>query len=72
MATRYFVRFDSADDGEIDGKTTLLEDEGQTLDTILETCERYRIRALVLRGGDLLATIIPGNERRVPFGEGKK
>jgi hypothetical protein len=71
MPYRFEVRFDSADDSDVDARTTLLEDEPQELDVILETCRRHGIRARLIKDQDIYATIVPGNERRVPFGEQK-
>lgn len=60
------MRFDSADDVDVDAETTLLEGEPQDLESVLEACRKHGIRAALIANGDLFATIVPGNERRVP------
>jgi hypothetical protein len=61
----YAVAFDSTDNADIDSETTLLKDSPQTLDAILATCRKHGVRARVSEGDQLLAEIVPANERRV-------
>jgi hypothetical protein len=72
MADRYEVRFDSTDDPALDGETTLIEDELQTRDEVVRLCERYGVRAHLIKDGKLVETIIPPSERRVPFREQRR
>jgi hypothetical protein len=60
---RFIVDFATADDAAIDAATTLLEDAPRTLGEIRAAALRYRVRAWVFRGDELVDVVIPEDER---------
>ena len=61
----YTVTFDSAENPDVDGETTLLEDKPQSLDAIMAACQKHGVLARVIEDGQLVAEIVPAKERRV-------
>jgi len=49
----FFVDFQSTDDETLDGELTLIEHRGaHPLETIQETCRKYRVKARLFRPPD--------------------